>query len=46
MGLSNSKFPRIVVSKEYEVENGLLGLDRDVYLSIVKCTDSPILRKV
>jgi hypothetical protein len=46
MGLSISKFPRIVVSEEYEVENGLLGLDRDVYLSIIKCLDSSILRKV
>jgi hypothetical protein len=46
MGLSKSKFPKIVVSKDYEVENGLLGLDRDCYLSIVKFLDLLILRKV
>jgi hypothetical protein len=36
----------IVVVQDFEVENGLLGLDRDVYLSIVKFLDSFILRKV
>jgi hypothetical protein len=46
MGLSKSNFPKIVVSKNYEVENGLLGLDRDCYLSLVKFIDSPILKKV
>jgi hypothetical protein len=26
----------IIVLKDFEVENGILGLERDVYLSIVK----------
>jgi hypothetical protein len=29
-----------------EVENGVLGLERDIYLSIVKFLDLSILRKV
>jgi hypothetical protein len=32
--------------KSLEIENGVLGLERDVYLSIVKFLDSSILRKV
>jgi hypothetical protein len=40
------KFKKIIVSKNYELENGILGLDRDNYLSIVKFLDSSILRKV
>jgi hypothetical protein len=46
MGISKSKIPKIIVSKDYEVENGILGLDRDNYLSIVKFLDSSILREV
>jgi hypothetical protein len=37
---------KIIVSKDFEVENGVLGLERDIYLSIVKFIDSSILRKV
>jgi hypothetical protein len=40
------EFKEIIVSKDFEFENGLLGLDRDCYLSIVKFVDSPIVRKV
>jgi hypothetical protein len=36
----------IFVFKDLEIENGMLGLDRDCYLSIVKFLDSSILRKV
>jgi hypothetical protein len=36
----------IIVVANFEIENGVLGLKRDVYLSIVKFLDSPILRKV
>jgi hypothetical protein len=43
---SRYKFKKIIVSKDYEVENGIIGLDRDIYLSIVKFLDSSILRKV
>jgi hypothetical protein len=34
------------VGEDSEAENGVLGLDRDVYLSIVKFLDSSIVRKV
>jgi hypothetical protein len=46
MGVSKSKFPKIFVSKDYEVDDGILGLDRDCYLGIVKFPDSSLLRKV
>jgi hypothetical protein len=36
----------ILVAEDFEVSNGILGLERDVYLSIVKFLDSSILRKV
>jgi hypothetical protein len=36
----------ILVAEDFEVSNGILGLDRDCYLSIVKFLDSSILRKV
>jgi hypothetical protein len=41
--ISNYKFKEITAC---EVENGVLGLERDVYLSIVKFLDSSLLRKV
>jgi hypothetical protein len=34
------------VGEDYEIDNGVLGLKRDIYLSIVKYLDSSILRKV
>jgi seryl-tRNA synthetase len=34
------------VGEGFEIENGVLGLERNVYLSIVKFLDSSILRKV
>jgi hypothetical protein len=39
-------FNEIIVFVNFEVENGVLGLDRDCYLNIVKFLDSSILRKV
>jgi hypothetical protein len=39
-------FKEIIVSEDFEIENGMLGLNRDVYLSIVKFLDSPFVRKV
>jgi hypothetical protein len=39
-------FREIIVFKDFEVENGMLGLEWDVYLNIVKFLDSLILRKV
>jgi hypothetical protein len=44
--LTKLKFPKIIVSKNFEVKNGLLGLDRDVYLIVVKFLDSSIIRQV
>jgi hypothetical protein len=46
MGLSKSKLPKIVVSKGFEFKNGVLGVDRDVYLSFVQFLDSSTVRKV
>jgi hypothetical protein len=44
--MNSCEFKEIVVINNFEIENGLLGLNRDVYLSIVKFLDSLILRKV
>jgi hypothetical protein len=44
--MNSCEFKEIIVFKDFEVENGVLGLERDVYLSIVKFLDSSILRKV
>jgi hypothetical protein len=44
--MNNCDFKEIIVLKDFEIENGMLGLERDVYLSIVKFLDLSILRKV
>jgi hypothetical protein len=44
--MNSCEFKEIVVIKDFEIENGILGLDRDCYLSVVKFLDSSILRKV
>jgi hypothetical protein len=44
--MNSCEFKEIIVSKDFQVENGVLGLERDVYLSVVKFLDSSILRKV
>jgi hypothetical protein len=44
--LNKIQFKEILVFKDFEVENGVLGLERDMYLSIIKFLDSSILRKV
>jgi hypothetical protein len=44
--MNSSEFKEIIVFKDFEFENGVLGLDRDAYLSIVKFLDSSVLRKV
>jgi hypothetical protein len=46
LNINSCKFKEIIVFKDFEVENGVLGLDRDCYLSIIKYLDSSILRKV
>jgi hypothetical protein len=44
--MSSYEFKEFVVVNDFEIENGVLGLNRDVYLSIVKFLGSSILRKV
>jgi hypothetical protein len=44
--MNNSDLKEIIVFRDFELENGVLGLERDVYLTIVKFLDSSILRKV
>jgi hypothetical protein len=44
--MNRCKFKEIIVTGDFRVENGILGLERDIYLSIVKFLDSSILRKV
>jgi hypothetical protein len=44
--MNSCDFKEIIVFKDFEVKNGVLGLEWDVYLSIVKFLDSSILRKV
>jgi hypothetical protein len=44
--MNSCEFEKIVVFKDFEIENGVLGLERDIYLSIIKFLDSSILRKV
>jgi hypothetical protein len=44
--MNSCEFKEIIIPKDLEIENGVLGLDRDCFLSIVKFLDSPIVRKV
>jgi hypothetical protein len=44
--MNSCVFEGIIVFKDFEIENGVLGLERDIFLSIVKFLDSSILRKV
>jgi hypothetical protein len=44
--MNSCEFKEIIVSIDFEFENGVLGLDRDCYLSVVKFLDSSVLRKV
>jgi hypothetical protein len=42
--MSSCEFKEIIVFKDFEIENGVLGLERDIHLSIVKFLDSPFVR--
>jgi hypothetical protein len=42
----NCQFKEIIVVEGFEVENGISGLDRDIYLNIVKFLGSSTVRKV
>jgi hypothetical protein len=44
--MSSCEFEKVIAVNNFEIENGVLGLDRDCYLSVVKLLDSSILRKV
>jgi hypothetical protein len=44
--MNSSEFKEIIVPEKFEPENGVLGLHRDIYLSLVKFLDSPTVRKV
>jgi hypothetical protein len=44
--MNSCEFKEIFVFKNFEIENGVLGLERDVYLSLVKFLDSSIVKKV
>jgi hypothetical protein len=39
-------FKKVTVAENFEVENGVLGLGRDIYLSIVRFLHPSIVRKV
>jgi hypothetical protein len=40
--LKSCKSKEIIVIKDFESENGILGLERDVYLSLVKFLNSSL----
>jgi hypothetical protein len=44
--MNSCEFKEIIVFKDFGVENGILGLERDIHLTIVKFLDSSILREV
>jgi hypothetical protein len=44
--MNSCDFEEIIIRKDLEIENGVLGLDRDCYLNIVKYLDSSFVRKV
>jgi hypothetical protein len=44
--MNSCEFKEIIASENFEVENGVLGLHRDVYLSLVQFQDSSIVKKV
>jgi hypothetical protein len=44
--MNSCQFKEIIVVEDFEAENGILGLDRDVYLSIVKFLGPSIVRRV
>jgi hypothetical protein len=44
--MNSCLFKEVIVFEDFEVENGVLGLDRDTYLSVVKFLNSSTVRKV
>jgi hypothetical protein len=44
--MNSCDFKEITIPKDLEIENGVLELEQEIYLSVVKFLDSPIVRKV
>jgi hypothetical protein len=44
--MNSFTFEEIIVVEKFEVGNGVLGLDRDCYLNLIKFLDSLVVRKV
>jgi hypothetical protein len=44
--MSCCKFKEIIVVEDFNIGNGVLGLNRDIYLNIVKFLSSSMVRKV
>jgi hypothetical protein len=44
--MNSCEFKDIIISEGFEIENGMLGLHRDVFLNVIKLLDSSILRNV
>jgi hypothetical protein len=44
--MNSDQFKEIIVVEDFEVKNGVLGLNGDVYLSIVKFLNSSTAGKV
>jgi hypothetical protein len=44
--MNSCEFRKVAVSDGCQIENGVLGLERDAYLSIVQFLDSSIFIKV
>jgi hypothetical protein len=44
--MNSCESKEIFLFKDFEIGNGVLGLEQDIHLSIVKFLDSSILRKV
>jgi hypothetical protein len=36
MNMNSCEFKEIIVFKDFEIKNGMFGLERDIYLSIVQ----------
>jgi hypothetical protein len=44
--MSSYLLKEMIVAENFEIKNGVLGLNRSIYLSIVKFLDSSVVRKV
>jgi hypothetical protein len=42
--MNNCEFKEIIIVEDFEAKNGVLKLERDIYLSIVKFLDSSTVR--